>query len=542
MLLSHFLTALRQSFRPLSLAAAAIAGVAVAVPLLSSAASDEEIVVTNIGRFEIPFEVEGAGNSGADGFAVLFGSQDGGETWDKLQSVPANRGSFVFTAPRDGKYSFAIRMTDTQGNLETAIEGSQPEMEVIVDTVAPKLQLEVIEVTPGQALVNWTSSDSSIVADSFTLECTEGLSGNRRPLNYAPSSSGQVRVPVTAGSMISFKASITDSAGNQGQASAQYVCRPALPPAPVASMNPAVPAMVHAMPMGPSPFSQAAPLAGPVAVNVQPGMPVAGPINGAPGSFGSHALAGYPADAVTPPVNASPAGLVTAAEQFAPALPMTPEAGEKQLVNERVFDLDYQIEDVGPSGVSSVELYVTEDGGQQWFKYGTDADLKSPFQVDSMGEGTFGFAVRIRNGLGIADTPPQPGQGPEIVVTVDQTPPVIEMAQPSVRMDAFGSIQLNWRVTESNASTAPVRLEYAVTPTGPWTPVFDWQADQNGYQFAIRPGTPSSLYFRLLARDAAGNVASAQTSQPVVVDLKKPVGRLLRVQAASHSGMLPLAK
>ncbi|MBL8808873.1 MAG: hypothetical protein JNM43_01740, partial [Planctomycetaceae bacterium] len=404
------------------------------------------------------------------------------------------------------------------------------------------LQLEVIDVTPGHALVTCISIDSSLVADSFTLECTEGLSGNRRPLNYVPSSSGQVRVPVTAGSMISLKASIKDSAGNRGEASAQYVCRPALPPVPATTVNPAAPAIGQALPMGPSPFPQAAPLTGPVPVTVQPGMPTAAPINGAPGSFGSHALAGYPAEAAAAPVNAPPAGLLSPAEPFAPAMPMAPDAGEKQIVNERVFDLDYQIEDVGPSGVSSVELFVTEDGGQQWFKYGTDADLKSPFLVDSMGEGTFGFAVRVRNGLGIADTPPQPGQTPEIVVTVDQTPPVIEMAQPSVRMDAFGSIQLNWRVTETNASSAPVRLEYAVTSNGPWTPVFDWQADQSSYQFAIRPGTPSSLYFRLLARDAAGNVASAQTSQPVVVDLKKPVGRILRVQAASHSGMGPVAK
>ncbi len=538
MLLSHFLTVLRQSVRPLSLATAVVAGVT--LPLLSSAASDEEVVVTNIGRFEIPFEVEGAADQGTEGFAVLFGSQDGGKTWDQLQSVPASRGAFVFTAPRDGKYSFAIRMTDAQGNLEAAIEGSEPEMEVIVDTVAPKLQLEVIEVSPGQALVNWTSSDSSVVAESFSLECTEGLSGNRRPLTYVSSSSGQVRIPVTAGSMISLRASISDSAGNRGEASAQYVSRvSAAPSAPTAV--PGTPALVQAMPMGPSPFAQSAPLQGPAPVNVMQSMPAGSVVSAPSGSFGSHAFAGYPSETVPVIGNPQPTGLPLANQSFSSTIP-APAQGEIQIVNERVFDLDYQIEDVGPSGVSSVELFVTEDGGQQWFKYGTDADLKSPFQVDSMGEGTFGFAVRIRNGLGIADTPPQPGQAPEIVVTVDQTPPVIEMAQPSVRMDTFGSIQLNWRVTEANGSTSPVRLEYAVTPSGPWTPVFDWQADQSAYQFAIRPGTPSSLYFRLLARDAAGNVASAQTSQPVVVDLKKPVGRILRVQAASHSGMVPVQK
>jgi hypothetical protein len=532
MLLSHFLTVLRQSYRPLSVATALVAGFS--LPLLGSAASDEEAVVTNVGRFEIPFEVEGEDGKQAEGFAVLFGSQDGGRTWDQLQSVPANRGAFVFTAPRDGKYSFAIRMTDAQGNLETAIEGSEPEMEVVVDTVAPKLQLEIIEVTPGQALVNWTSSDSSIVGDSLTLECTEGLSGNRKPIQFTPSGSGQVRVAVASGSMISVRASIMDQAGNRGEATAQYVSRPVVSSSAAPGL--AAPAAPPALPLGPSPFS-ANPMHGPVSVHGSSTQPkLSQPVTGS-GSFNSHAFAGYPSD--TPAAPGLPDALSPATIQ-SPAFPANAIAGEKQLVNDRVFDLDYQIEDVGPSGVSSVELFVTEDGGQQWFRYGTDPDMKSPFQVDSMGEGTFGFAVRIRNGLGISDTPPQPGQTPEVVVIVDQTPPVIELSQPSIRLDSFGSIQLNWRVNEANASTAPVRLEYAVTPTGPWTPVFDWQADQGGYQFAIRPGTPSSLYFRLLARDAAGNVASSQTAQPVVVDLKKPVGRILRVQAASHSGMLPV--
>jgi hypothetical protein len=180
-------------------------------------------------------------------------------------------------------------------------------------------------------------------------------------------------------------------------------------------------------------------------------------------------------------------------------------------------------------------LFVTEDGGQQWFRYGTDVDLRSPYQVDAQGEGTFGFAVRVRNGLGFAEAPPQPGEKPEIVVTVDETAPIVELAQPTVRSDGFGTLDLSWRVTDLHPSAAPVRLEYSTTSNGPWIPVFDWQADQGGYQWAVRPGMPSSIYFRLLARDAAGNVGLAQTPNAVIVDLKKPVGRLLRVQAVSHS-------
>ncbi len=146
------------------------------------------------------------------------------------------------------------------------------------------------------------------------------------------------------------------------------------------------------------------------------------------------------------------------------ATPANP--GESQVVNASVFDIDYSVEDVGPSGVSAVELFVTEDGGQNWFKYGTDADLKSPFTVDTMGEGTFGFAVRVRNGLGFSDTPPQPGQAPEITVTVDTSAPRIEFAQPTVKADGFATIQLQWRVGDQNPSTTPVRLEYAASPLG----------------------------------------------------------------------------
>ncbi len=66
--------------------------------------------------------------------------------------------------------------------------------------------------------------------------------------------------------------------------------------------------------------------------------------------------------------------------------------------------------------------------------------------------------------------------------------------------------------------------------------MFDWQVDQGGFQWAVRPGTPASVYFRLLARDSAGNVSSSATPQPVMVDMKKPVGRLIRVQTVSQPG------
>jgi hypothetical protein len=470
-------------------------------------AQDGGTLITNTGRFEIPFEVDRRAGRHTEGLAVLYGSQDSGRTWERLQSVPVSRGAFVFSAPRDGEYSFAIRMTDPRGTLLQPIRGGAPEMTVLVDTVAPLLRLEAAETSPGQISVVWTASDSALDVDSFRLECVEGLSGVRRAVPCESAAAGTARVTIPAGAAVQLIASISDVAGNRAEARAQIVGRSGNS-STAASLPRSAGAVESAqIPLGPSPFSV---------------------------SVGSTFGDGTPVQ---------PAGETSAA----PLMPIPGEVPDpatawggqipRQLVNNRVFELDYQIDDVGPSGVSAVELFITEDGGGQWFRYGSDPDVRSPFEVDSMSEGTFGFAVRIRNGLGISDTPPQPGQPPEVIITVDQTAPTVQLQPPGVNQDAGSTIQFAWRVQEMNAEQVVVRLESSPGANGPWTPVFDWQPDRQRFELPIRAGMPPSLYFRLLARDAAGNVGMSQTIQPVIVDLKRPVGRILRVQPTMSPGV-----
>lgn len=471
------------------------------------AAQEDGVLLTNTGRFEIPFEVDRRTGRHTEGLAVLYGSQDSGKSWERLQSVPVARGAFVFSAPRDGEYSFAIRMTDAGGTLLQPIRGSAPELTVLVDTVAPVLRLEAVETAPGQVAVAWTASDSAVDAESFRLECVEGLSGTRSAVPCNPAAAGQARVAIPAGAAVQILASISDRAGNRAEARTQVVGRGGVNAGGPSTALPATGNASRQSPLGPSPFPGLLRSGVSDRTAIQPA-----------GDSSSTPLMGFPGES----------------HQVAPAW-----AGEvpQQLVNSRVFELDYQIDDVGPSGVSAVELFITEDGGGQWFRYGSDPDGRSPFQVDSMSEGTFGFAVRIRNGLGVSDTPPQPGQPPEVVITVDQTAPTVQMQTPGVSQDGTGTIQFAWRVQEVNAAQVVVRLESSPGANGPWTPVFDWQPDQSGFELPIRAGMPPSLYFRLLARDAAGNVGMSQTIQPVIVDLKRPVGRILRVQPSLSPGV-----
>lgn len=536
---------------------------ATVLSLMASTAADEPLV-TNVGRFEIPFDVDAEPGEAVAGYAVLFGSQDGGTSWEQLQTVPATQQGFEFSAPRDGHYAFAVRRMDAQGNLQEAINGARPELEIVVDTTAPELKLDLYEVSPGQVLLKWQSADSNLNPATLKLEFSEGGDGRWKSVRVTPAATGQFNLQITPGSVVAVRGVVSDHAGNAGQKTSQLVLKANSPATPVQEHTAAQSVAANALPMGPSPFSGAPrnnsfggvhlPPSSQVPVVQQQLAGTEPPVVIEPsGQFNVPPAPVSQSMTQTPPTN-SPAGQPSlpvpelpqaSANSFA-AQPASAHgsvdpfnaqhftgAEGAQLVNSRVFEIDYQVEEVGPSGVGAVDLFVTEDGGQQWFRYGSDTDLRSPFEVDSMGEGTFGFAVRVRNGLGISDPPPQPGEVPIIVVTVDQTPPMIEFPVPTLRPDGSGSVQLSWKLSDANPVSQPVRLEFSPNSSGPWTPVFDWQPDSSGHVWTLRPGSPTSVYFRILARDAAGNVSSAQTAQPVVIDMKRPVARVLRVQSAS---------
>jgi hypothetical protein len=541
-----FLKSVQRGLDRSALPALVAGAAAAAFPVCSVA---DEPLVTNVGRFEIPFDIETEPGQRPEGFAVLFGSQDGGRNWEKLNTVPASSGSFTFSAPRDGRYSFAIRTTDAQGNLQQAIQGSAPELEVVVDTVAPDIRLDLLDAGNGQVLINWITKDAAVVPQTLMIEFADGTDGRWKSVPRTAAASGQTSIQAPAGSMVSVRSAVQDAAGNQGETSAQLELRSATPAANVVPGNQF--AQSTAVPLGPSPFPGMNPPGNPATLGSN-SPAISSTSNPSSVIGGVHPAGGIPqipsGPALMDPASSGfmqPQSAYTTSPTALPDVPASipmkeasyQSAAGAQMVNHHIFDLEYQVDDVGPSGVSAVELFVTEDGGQHWFTYGIDDDVRSPILIDTRGEGTFGFAVRVRNGLGFADDAPQPGQSPEMVVTVDESPPVIELPQPTMRTDGFGTIQLSWQVRDQNPAGTPVRLEYAAASNGPWTPVFDWQFDQSGYQWGVRPGTPTQLYFRLLARDAAGNVATAQTTQPVVVDLRRPVGRLLRVQSVSQPGI-----
>lgn len=206
--------------------------------------------------------------------------------------------------------------------------------------------------------------------------------------------------------------------------------------------------------------------------------------------------------------------------------------GRFRAVKSHRFEVNYRIDDVGPSGVSAVELFVTQNNGQKWWKYGDDADKQSPFVVEVPEDGVYGFAIRVRSGAGLADEPPQSGEEPSVVIVVDRTPPTVQL-QP-IQQGAGGQMNkltISWRIADDNPSDKPISLAYSANPNGPWEPICGWQPDTGSYAWSVGHGVPSRLYIRLVARDAAGNHSFVDTPQPLLVDLSKPTGRIVDVES-----------
>ncbi len=499
-----------------------------------------EPLVTNTTRFRIPFTVESTNGRATDGFAVLFGARDGA-AMQQLQQVPIATGGFDFAAPADGTWQFAIRMTDTTGRLDESGGPLTPELQVIVDTTAPALNLELLDVGNGTVHVRWQGQEE-FSPGALNLKFAEGDDGRWKDVQVPPGTSGHTTIRSRPGTSVAVRAQLGDRAGNTGTVTQEIVLsRAPSIPQPTTQQDNATPQTSPAFngaPVGPSPFPQ---MQVPVAPQIPqqksgyPGSPAAPPatarpVLSSPQTFNSSPAVSGVSAAVSPNQTWQAPAQHTFVSNSAPAIPGQPVI---QLVADSVFNVAYTVEDVGPSGVSSVEMFVTEDDGQHWFRYGNDTDLQSPMQVDVQGEGTFGFAIRVRNGVGFIDPPPQPGDRPEITITVDQTAPVVTMTMPQVHVNGTASVHLGWNVLDGQ--TNGVRLEWAASANGPWVPVFDWQTDRGHFEWPISTNMPHSMYFRLLARDNAGNIGSAQTSQPVLVDLKRPKARVIGVQPVSQN-------
>ncbi len=195
--------------------------------------------------------------------------------------------------------------------------------------------------------------------------------------------------------------------------------------------------------------------------------------------------------------------------------------------NSTHFQLEYEIDAVGPEGVKSVELWMTSDGGKNWRRWTTDDDLRSPMDVAVEGEGIFGFRIVVISNEGLRTRSPRRNDPADMWVNVDTTEPDARItAAPYGRDAEAGKLLIQWSANDANLALRPIKLMYSPRPAGPWTTIEE--GVRNNGQFAWKPGTeiPDRIYLRLEARDTAGNIGTHQLDRPIDVSGLIPRGHI----------------
>lgn len=443
--------------------------------------------------FRIPFLVEPAINPDEQPREVqLHVSKNKGQFWQLAGTVKPEAGGFVFRAEHDGEYWFVVRTIDQRGTMRP--QGpTVPEMIVRVDTEIPKLQLEAQPGAAGELEIRWFATDLNLASDRPVIEYKlSGQSGDWQQVAIGPALDGRATIRVSGDVLI--RGRISDLAGNEAEIQ--------------------VPASMHSS-------------RGDLASNEPPGQ------NWNPPNNFDYPSTPYPTtdvelydrrpelvrDPVQPPVtkhSGMPAGV-------------TPE-----LVNSLRFTLDYDIEAVGTSGIGKIELWGTLDGGRSWELYATDTDKRSPIEVNVPREGTYGFRMVVESGSGVGDTPPLPGDVPDVWVTVDTTRPDAQFVAIEGTDDANSpAMIIRWSAADQELDNRPVSIYFSTHRGGKWYPIATGLENTGSYRWTLGERIPDQIHLRLKVRDKAGNETTVNSADAIMADRIRPRTRIQSVKPVS---------
>jgi hypothetical protein len=201
------------------------------------------------------------------------------------------------------------------------------------------------------------------------------------------------------------------------------------------------------------------------------------------------------------------------------------------MVGSRTFDIEYDLDSVGPWGVAKVELWGTYNQGQTWESYCVDQDNRSPVRVTVPKEGIYGFRILVDGANGASSPPPHSGDPPELMVRVDLKSPTAQL-QPIERGQGnlVDHLVLRWTASDDNLEPRPISLFYSSSPHGPWSTIAARLENTGQYFWRLQRHVPEQFYLRLEVRDTAGNLTIAQPQRPVTLERPQPTGRLRGVR------------
>lgn len=481
--------------------------------------------------FNIPFTVDLA--RGMPREVQLFVSQDAGKTWHFYgRQVPTAK-SFPFRASSDGDFWFASRTIDPQRSVPP-VEQLRPELHVQVDTKQPQLEFTAIAGVAGEVTTTWKVADPTLDPNSLKIEyqASPGSPWRTVAVDHAKSSStpgsllGEMMwYPEGNSAAVTVRAEVADGAGNKSVVSRQVTLpQPTSRPSSNIDNSASSTTPVSQTSATPTPDYAAQP---PAQSRFQPTIgSTAWPTdnelrpNDSPhdlASAGIHVDRGHQGSTVAPVTTGIAAKSPTTEQPPDNSIRTSLPPGERaRMTNSLHFQLDYELDSVGPQGVDEVQLWGSTDFGQTWVRWSLDEDLRSPLDVQVEREGIYGFRVVIVGRNGLATPAPHPGDLADIWVGVDTTPPVARITSAVYGEGVHaGELDIRWEIIDDSIGDRAVTLLFSEHPTGPWTTIAAGLPNTKQYYWSVDSNTPRQIYLRLEVRDEAGNTAEHQLVDPI---------------------------
>ena len=504
-----------------------------------------DVVPFNQAKMEIPIRYDPAKKNEIRDL-LLYISRNQGESWEQYYAATPDKDTvFPFTATTDGIYWFQIVIVDKQGRRDPADPKRAPvsPLKVLIDTKPPVVVVKSLETAGDEATVTWEMQEANPDWSKFQIDYRGGES-TWQNVEAQPAPSGNARFRFGQQGPLTVRIQAVDMAGNRAEAT-----KDAAPPMNVLASN-TIPAPQASMRVG-LPADVAPPL------NTQPNDAMIAP---PPVTEPLLPPARIPDRPLLPPASNDPIRndigsplAVSPGSVLAPSGVPLPAA---QIINVARFDLAYDVDQKGPSGVGKAEVWVTRDTGKSWQKWSTTEKTESPLTVDlatrnnPQVEGIYGLKIVLQSGAGLSKGPPMPGEAPDMCVDVDLTPPVVKIYEPLPDPNQKDTMILRWQAVDRNLASEPITLEWAEQADGPWSPIVGTDGstplgssapmvakrlpNSGQYSWRLPPSFPTHrVYLRVTARDAAGNVAEAHTPHPILVDTNKPVAKIHGIIGAS---------
>jgi hypothetical protein len=492
-----------------------------------SQAPKEKRIYTNKNSFRMPVKIVEADRANLK--EVRLYVKHGTADWVCQETAAPTVQFFNYQVPRDGEYWFSIAMVDRHGVMTPSDIAKQPAgLQVVVDTTPPDLEFKTMAAPDGETCLHCIVKDANPDYQTLRITCKSG--SGEQMLEPHPFKAGLFHVPEVDiwGSVV--RVSVTDRCGNRT----------------VREMR--VPTLGVS---GQATSLNTAPKSDSTAVHqtkFQPGKQEAASTDKEPPVQSSNTKTEEPAapkPTALPSVTSAPAPLKSIPEtrsepeahhksaagtvsSFAGGASTTTSGNSgaaspasRQLLNTSHAALEYRIDQVGPSGVGKVEVWITGDQGHSWQRLREDSDRRSPADVELPGEGLFGVTLVVTNGNGFGGKPPSRGDAPTAWIEVDTTPPAVQVRDTDPSTDG-GTLEIRWHASDKNLSEEPVNLYFRTRADGPWKLIAKGVKNEGTYRWTFPHDMGSQFFFRVEVADQAGNVAHADSTTAVVLDMTEP--------------------